>query len=57
MDLRERAVARITAGESVRSVAALLERDDFQRNRHRALSFCSSMILSKNRAPLFKIML
>jgi hypothetical protein len=34
-----------------------LERDDFSSNRHRALSFCLSMIFSENRFPLFRIML
>jgi hypothetical protein len=33
------------------------ERDDFSSNRHPALSFCSRMIFSKNRYPLFRIML
>ena len=33
-----------------------LERDDFSSNRHRALSFCLSMIFSENRFPLFRIM-
>jgi hypothetical protein len=32
-----------------------LERDDFSSNRHPALSFCLSMILSENRYPLFRI--
>jgi hypothetical protein len=36
---------------------AVLERDDLSSNRHRALSFCLSMIFSENRCPLFRIML
>jgi hypothetical protein len=34
-----------------------LEQDGFSSNRHLALSFCLSMILSENRFPLFRIML
>jgi hypothetical protein len=34
-----------------------LERDGFSSSRHPALSFCSSMIFSENRCPLFRIML
>ncbi len=34
-----------------------LERDEFRMNRHRALAYCLSMIFSKNRFPLFRIML
>jgi hypothetical protein len=33
------------------------ERDDFSSNRHPALSFCLSMILSENRCTLSRIML
>jgi len=33
------------------------ERDDLSSNRHRALSFCLSMIFPENRFPLFRIML
>jgi hypothetical protein len=35
----------------------VLKRDDFSLNRHRALSYCWSMIFSENRYPLFGIML
>jgi len=34
-----------------------LERDDFSSNRHPALAFCLSMIISETRFPLFGIML
>jgi hypothetical protein len=34
-----------------------LERHDFSSNRHPALSFCSRMIFSENRYPLFRVML
>src|SRR5580704_2729642 len=34
-----------------------LEHDDFPSNRHRALSYCWSMIFPENRYPLFGIML
>ena len=36
---------------------AFLERDDFRLNRHPALVYCWSMILSEIRHPLFGIML
>ena len=36
---------------------SLLERDDFSSSRHPALPLCLSMIFSKNRQPLFGIML
>jgi hypothetical protein len=35
---------------------ALLKRDDFRLNHHRALAFCSRMIFSENRCTLFRIM-
>jgi hypothetical protein len=38
-------------------MSARLEHDDFSSNRHRALSYCWSMIFSENRYPLFGIML
>jgi len=38
------------------ATCATLERDDFSSNRHRAPSFCLSMIFSENRYPLFRIM-
>jgi len=34
-----------------------LERDELWFDRHPALAFCLSMILSENRIPLFRIML
>jgi len=34
-----------------------LKRDEIRLNRHRALSFCLSMIFSENRCTLFRIML
>jgi len=38
-------------------LARLLECDDFSSNRHPALAYSWSMILSENRYPLFGIML
>jgi hypothetical protein len=47
--------------EHIRALAdknfALLERDRFRLNRHRALHLWWSMIFSENRYPLFRIML
>jgi hypothetical protein len=45
------AAYRITAKAAVatRAWRSSLERDDFSSNRHRALSFCLSMIFSENR--------
>jgi len=34
-----------------------MKRDDFSSNRHRALTYCWSMMFSENRCPLFGIML
>jgi len=34
-----------------------LKRDEIWMNRHRALAFCLSMIISENRFTLFRIML
>jgi hypothetical protein len=37
--------------------AAALKRDAFSPNRHPALAYCWSMMISENRHPLFGIML
>jgi hypothetical protein len=39
------------------TLPAGLERDELWLDRHPALAFCLSMIFSKNRFPLFRIML
>jgi hypothetical protein len=49
---------RAPPGNRAQTLAlAGLDRDDFSSNRHPALAFCLSMILSENRYPLFGIML
>jgi hypothetical protein len=49
------AQARISCIWSALNIAIAPKRDGFRRNRHRALAFCSGMIVSENRFPLFQI--
>jgi hypothetical protein len=46
----------VLPGEDAPLSSAVLKRDDFGMNRHRALARCLGMIFSENRFTLFRIM-